>query len=328
MIRFGIIGTNWITEDFIRSAREVEGFVLTAVFSRSEENARPYAAKYGIPHVYTDFDSFANSPELDAVYIASPNFLHAEQAIRCMKSGKHVLCEKPIASNAREVEQMIAAAEDNGVVLMEAMKSTFTPTFLAIRDNVHRIGPVRRFFASYCQYSSRYDEYLKGNVLNAFKPELSNGALMDLGVYCLYPLVVLFGEPDRVQASAYLLETGVDGQGSILLQYGQMDAVVQYSKITDSYASAEIQGEKGTIVFDKISRPDKAELRLRGGEIVDLTMPQSENSMMYEVQEFIALINEGNLESALNSHDHSLKVMRIMDEARKQVGLVYPADQA
>jgi scyllo-inositol 2-dehydrogenase (NADP+) len=327
MIRFGIIGTNWITEDFIRSAREAEGFALTAVFSRSEENARPYAAKHGIPHVYTDFDSFANSPELDAVYIASPNFLHAEQAIRCMNSGKHVLCEKPIASNAREVEQMIAAARDNGVVLMEAMKSTFTPTFLAIRDNVHRIGPVRRFFASYCQYSSRYDEYLKGNVLNAFKPELSNGALMDLGVYCLYPLVVLFGEPDRVQASAYLLETGVDGQGSILLQYGQMDAVVHYSKITDSYASAEIQGEKGTIVFEKISRPDKAELRLRGGEIVDLTMPQSENSMMYEVQEFIALINEGKLESALNSHDHSLKVMRIMDEARKQVGIVYPADQ-
>lgn len=327
MIRVGIIGTNWITEDFIHAARQVEGLTLTAVYSRTEATARQYANKHDIPHTYTDLESFASSSELDAVYIASPNSLHADQAIVLMNHGKHVLCEKPLASNAQEVQRMIAAANRNGVVLLEAMKSTLTPNFQAIQDNLHKIGPVRRYFASYCQYSSRYDEYLKGNILNAFKPEFSNGALMDLGVYCIYPMVVLFGQPDNIQGSSYLLESGVDGQGSILIKYKELDAVIQYSKISDSYASAEIQGEKGTLVFDKISRPDKVEIRYRSGEIEDITRPQVANAMFYEVQEFIRLIRSGTMESSVNSHANSLKAIGIMDETRRQIGLVYPADQ-
>lgn len=327
MIRVGIIGTNWITEDFIHAARQVEGLALTAVYSRTEATARQYANKHDIPHTYTDLESFASSTELDAVYIASPNSFHADQAIILMNHGKHVLCEKPLASNMQEVHRMIAAANRNGVVLLEAMKSTLTPNFQAIQDNLHKIGPVRRYFASYCQYSSRYDEYLKGNILNAFKPEFSNGALMDLGVYCIYPMVVLFGQPDNIQASSYLLESGVDGQGSILVKYKELDAVIQYSKISDSYASAEIQGEKGTLVFDKISRPDKVEIRYRSGEIEDITRPQVANAMFYEVQEFIRLIRSGTMESSVNSHANSLKAIGIMDETRRQIGLVYPADQ-
>lgn len=327
MIKFGIIGTNWITEDFIKAARQLEDFALTAVFSRTEATAQQFANKHDIPHIYTDLESFASSPELDAVYIASPNSLHAKQAIVLMNHGKHVLCEKPIASNAREVEQMFEAAGRNGVLLMEAMKSTLTPNFQAIKENLHKIGTVRRYFASYCQYSSRYDEYLKGNILNAFKPEFSNGALMDLGIYCIYPLVVLFGQPEQIQGSGLMLESGVDGQGSILLKYKELDAVIQFSKISDSYASAEIHGEKGTIVFDKVSRPDKVEIRYRGGKTEEITKPQLDNAMYYEVQEFIQLIQSGSKESLINSKANSKLTMAIMDETRRQIGLVYPADQ-
>lgn len=328
MIRFGILGTNWITEDFIRAAREVKDLTLTAVYSRSEATAQQYASKHEIPHFYTDLEAFASSSEIDAVYIASPNSLHAEQAIMLMNHGKHVLCEKPIASNTREVERMFEAAKRNEVLLMEAMKSTLTPNFQAIQENLHKIGTIRRYFASYCQYSSRYDEYLKGNILNAFKPELSNGALMDLGVYCIYPLVVLFGQPDQIQGSGLLLESGVDGQGSILIKYKELDAVIQFSKISESYASAEIHGEKGTIVFDKISRPDKVEIRYRNGEVEDITKPQMDNAMYYEVQEFVNLIQSSVMESSINSRANSRMTMEIMDETRKQIGLVYPADLA
>ncbi len=328
MIRFGLIGTNWITEDFINAARQIGDFALTAVYSRTEEKGRQFADKHDIPHVYTSLERFAASSELDAVYIASPNSLHAEYAILCMNQGKHVLCEKPLASNAREVRRMTDAATDKGVVLMEAMKSTFTPNFRAIQDNLHKIGPIRRYFASYCQYSSRYDIYKKGEeVPNAFNPIYSNGALMDLGVYCIYPLVVLFGQPERIQASGLMLDSGVDGAGSLLLSYKDMDAVIQYSKIVDSYASAEIQGEHGTIIFDKISRPDKVEIRYRDGQVEDLTQPQTINSMFYEAQEFIDLVKSGARQSRLNSHANSLKVIEVMDEARRQMGLVFPADK-
>lgn len=326
MIRFGIIGTNWITENFIDAARRIDDFALTAVYSRSELTGSQFAEKHGISNVYTDLERFAASSEWDAVYIASPNSFHSDQAIVCMNNGKHVLCEKPLASNASEVRRMTRAAANNGVVLMEAMKSPFTPNFLVIRDNLHKIGAVRRYFGSYCQYSSRYDLYKSGGTPNAFNPIFSNGALMDLGVYCIYPLVVLFGQPERVQANGFMLDSGVDGAGSLLLSYKDMDAVVQYSKIVDSYASAEIQGENGTIIFDKISRPERVQIRYRDGSVEELTVPQEDNTMFYEVQEFIGLIKKGANESTVNSHDISLKVIQIMDEARKQMGLVYPAD--
>ena len=327
MLRFGIIGTNWITDDFVDAAKRSEDITLTAVYSRKEETGRAFADKHGIARAYDDLERFAASDEFDAVYIASPNSLHAEQAILCMNRGKHALCEKPLASNAREVRRMTEAAKANGVLLMEAMKSTFTPTFLAIRDNLSKIGTVRRYFGSYCQYSSRYDRYKLGELPNAFNPAFSNGALMDLGVYCIYPLVVLFGAPDKVQASARLLDSGADGAGSLLLGYGEMDAVIHYSKIVDSHSSAEIQGENGTIVFDKISRPDKAHIRYRDGSVEELTRPQEDNAMVYEVREFADLIRSGKRESELNSFANSLAVMEVMDAARRQTGLVYPAGE-
>ncbi|MCZ8512684.1 Gfo/Idh/MocA family oxidoreductase [Paenibacillus filicis] len=326
MVRFAVIGTNWITEQWIDAARELDEFALTAVYSRTEEQANAFADKHGIANRFTDLEEMARSDTFDAVYIASPNAFHANQAILCMNHGKHVLCEKPIASNTRELTAMVAAAETNGVLLMEAMKSTLMPNFRAVREHLPEIGQVRRYFASYCQYSSRYDAYKEGNVLNAFKPEFSNGALMDLGIYCIYPLVVLFGMPERIQAQGWMLGSGVDGEGSLLLKYKEMDAVIMYSKIAHSFLPAEIQGERATLVIDKINQPERVELRFRDGRMDDLTVLQSGKTMRYETEEFISLIRTGQRQSRVNSHANSLAVMSIMDEVRRQIGLVYPAD--
>ncbi|MCU6710249.1 Gfo/Idh/MocA family oxidoreductase [Paenibacillus sp. J5C_2022] len=327
MIRFGVIGTNWITDRFIAGARLHEEFRLQAVYSRKEETGRAFADKHGIPHVFTNTEEMFGSGEIDALYIASPNIFHAEQAMAAMKHGLHVLCEKPVASNAREFAEMIAVAKENGVLLMEAVKSTFMPGFEAVRENLGRIGQVRRYFASFCQYSSRYDAYKAGNVMNAFKPELSNGALVDIGIYCIYPAVALFGKPKAVKATGYMLESGVDGEGSILLEYEHMDAVLMYSKITHSSLPAEIQGEDASLIINKISEPTGITLAYRDGRSEELSQPTVEHNMFYEVAEFISLIKEGRMESAVNTHEVSMLTLEIMDEARRQLGLVYPADR-
>lgn len=327
MIRFAVIGTNWITEEFIHAARETGEFDLNAVYSRTEEKVAEFARKFEISHTYTNLDAFVQSNEFDAVYIASPNSLHAEYAILCMNHGKHVICEKPAASNTAELTAMIEAARSNKVVFMEALKSTLLPNFKAIQDNLHKLGKIRRYFASYCQYSSRYDAYKQGTVLNAFNPIFSNGSIMDLGVYCIYPLAVLFGSPERIQASAVMLESGVDGEGSLLLSYKEMDAMIMHSKIASSYLPAEIQGEHATMVIDKINTPEKVEIRYRDGSVEDLTREQSVRTMRYEAEEFIRLIKSGVSESITNSHANSLITVGIIDEARKQMGLVFPADR-
>ncbi|WP_445505920.1 Gfo/Idh/MocA family protein [Niallia sp. 03190] len=325
-VRFGIIGTNWITDSFIQAAKQLEDFSLTAVYSRTKEKGESFAKKHGIANVFTDLKEMAESDCLDAVYIASPNSLHAEQSILFLTNKKHVLCEKAIASTVKELKEMISAAKENNVLLMEALKTTMLPNFQIVQTNLHKIGKVRRAFVSYCQYSSRYDAYKEGNVLNAFKPELSNGSLMDIGVYCIYPMVYLFGKPLSVKASSYLLETGVDGEGSIIMSYKDMDIIMMYSKITNSYIPSEIQGEEGNILLDQINTPQKVNIYYRNGEKEDVTQPQKEEAMYYEAKEFIELIKAGKVESAINSHEVSLAVMEIMEEARKQTGIIYPAD--
>ncbi|OOE00211.1 oxidoreductase [Anoxybacillus kestanbolensis] len=327
MIRFATIGTNWITEAFIRAAKQVPSFHLQAVYSRQQETANAFAEKTGATETFTNLHELAVSKNVDAVYIASPNAFHAEQAITLMNHGKHVICEKPLASNAKEVEAMIEAAQKNGVVLMEAMKATCLPNFQAVQHHLPKIGRVRRYVASYCQYSSRYDAFKQGTIANAFNPAFSSGALMDLGVYCLYPLVVLFGEPKTIQAHGVRLSSGVDGEGSIMLDYGEMDAIVMYSKIANSYAPAEIQGEEGTIVIDAIHTPARVHIHYRDGRIEDVTVPQPYEPMYYEALEFMSLIEQGEKESTINSHAHSLATMKVMDEARKQTGIVFPADE-
>jgi predicted dehydrogenase len=325
-LRFGVIGTNFITDWVIAGGRQDERFELAAVYSRSQEKADAFAAKHDIPHTFTSLEAMASSPLVDVVYVASPNALHAEQSIFCMEHGKHVLCEKAFASNVREAREMIAAARRNRVALMEAMKPTLTPNFLAARDALSRIGAVRRYFSCYCQYSSRYDKFREGVVLNAFRPELSNGALPDIGVYTIYPMVVLFGRPRNIKAAGFKLSSGVDGEGSIVFDYPDMDAAVLYSKIANSSLPTEIQGEDGNIVFDRINIISEVNLHFRDGRKELLSHPAQQNEYYYEVKEFIDIVLSGRQESTINSWENSLATMEIMDEIRRQLGVVYPAD--
>ena len=321
-IRFGMVGTGFIADWVLAGARQDARFEAVAICSRTQERADAFAAKHGIPHTFTLLEEMAASPLVDAVYIATPNFLHASQSILCMRHGKHVLCEKPLASNAREARQMVAVARECGVTLMEAMISTLNPNFR---------GTIRRYFASFCQYSSRYDKFRQGIVLNAFNPELSNGAMMDIGVYTVYPMVALFGRPLGVEAQGIVLSSGADGQGVVNFRYEGMNATVLYSKIANSSLPTEIEGEEGNLLLDAIHTiRDVAYLpRPAAASPVrhSVGLPLEKDTYYYEVAEFIDLIEQGRIESAVNSHENSLVTMEIIDQVRRQLGVSYPADR-
>ncbi|MBQ8887884.1 MAG: Gfo/Idh/MocA family oxidoreductase [Bacteroidaceae bacterium] len=334
-IRFGVVGTNNISDWVIAGGRQDERFELAAVCSRTQERADEFAAKHHIPHTFTSLEEMAKSPLIDAVYIATPNYVHAEQSILCMNHGKHVLCEKPFASNAQEVRRMIEAAQKNKVTLMEAMISTLNPNFAIVKERIKELGTIRRYFASYCQYSSRYDKFKEGIILNAFKPELSNGAVMDIGIYTIYPMVALFGKPQQIEAQGVVLHTGADGQGAVNFQYEGMNATVLYSKIANSALPTELEGEAGNLLLDKIHitkqvdfipRQTTAQGKEQENHRQSIGVPLTKSEYYYEMEEFMNLIEQGKQESAVNSWQNSLITIEIIDEIRRQLGVHYPAD--
>ena len=324
MIRFAVIGTNWITRQFVDAAHETGKYKLTAVYSRSLEQAQTFANDYPVEHLFTSLDAMAQSEDIDAVYIASPNSLHFPQTTLFLQHKKHVICEKPLASNLHEVEQAIALARENQVVLFEAFKTASLPNFQILQQSLEKVGPVRKAFINYCQYSSRYQRYLDGENPNTFNPAFSNGSIMDIGFYCLASAVALWGEPKQVQACASLLDSGVDAHGIAVLDYGDFSVTLQHSKVSDSTLPSEIQGEAGALVIEKISECQKVAFIPRGSKAQDLSQPQHINTMLYEAEEFARLVEN-------NEVDHpALEVSRItakvQTEIRRQTGVVFPAD--
>jgi predicted dehydrogenase len=326
MIKFAVIGTNWITQKFVQAAHESQSMQLTAVYSRNLDSAAQFAQEFAVETTYDSLDALANDSTVEAVYIASPNSLHCEQSILMMEHGKHVICEKPVASNIAEATRMFEVAEKNGVVLFEAYKSQFLPNFKQVQLGLEKIGKVHKAHINYCQYSSRYQKYLNGENPNTFNPAFSNGSLVDIGFYCVAATVALFGEPENAQASAKLLESGVDAHGCAIFQYPEFDVTLAHSKVSDSYAPSEIQGEQGAIIIDHIAECTDVKIRYRDGSIENLTQVQSENSMSYEAQAFADCIG-GDHTTQTDAKQRALTVAKLITKMRQQVGVVYPADK-
>lgn len=328
-IKFAVIGTGKITEQFIDAAKQDDRFELAAVYSRSQETAQAFADKHQASYAFNDLQALAQSEYIDAVYIASPNSCHAEQSILMMAAGKHVLCEKPVAADTKQLDLMIATAERCKVTFMEAMLTSFLPNLAQIKSAMSQIAPLRMFSAGFCQYSSRYSKYLAGEMPNTFNPDFANGALMDIGIYPLYVALQLLGEPDDSTGFLTLLDSGVDGCGDVLLNYQQthkMQAHISFSKVSSGENICQLQGEKGRIVWQHSSTINSVDLYLDGQDKQTLTVMQNDNRMVYELNHFIDLIEQGDIQSTVNTWQLSKQALSIIEQVRKNNGVIYPSD--
>lgn len=326
MVRFAVVGTSAITARFLDALALEQGAALHAVYSRTKQRAQAFGAQYGARAYYDSLQALAADENVDAVYIASPNSLHCAQALCMLRAGKHVLCEKPMAATARQARQMFTAAEENGVVLMEAMRSLYAPGFARLRGLVQAVGPVRRATLSYSKYSSRYELVRRGEPTNIFSTELATGALMDLGVYCVHLALGLFGAPQSLRAAAVKLANGADGAGTILACYEDKLAELLYSKITDGCLPGQIQGEQGTILVHHPDNITRLEVLWRDGRREDIRIQNPPNNMCGEVRHFLHLL--GGAPGYEEAKSRTLAALALMDEARRQTGLRFPADEA
>ena len=319
----GVIGSNFVADWFCDTVKITDGAVLAAVYSRTDERGHAFADKHGIPAVFTDMEAFLSS-DIDAVYIASPNICHFPQAMDAVRHKKHVLVEKPACLNEEQFRTLLREAEKNGVTVLEAMRPGHDPAVERAREAMGKIGTVRRAVFDFCQYSSRYDRYKQGEILNAFNPALGNAALMDIGVYAVHCCVMLFGRPESVYAKSVILRNGMEGMGTAFLTYPGMQAEITWSKITDSASPSVILGEGGAVLLGKLSTVESVTLVPRGGEAEDVTGERPENNMVYELTDFLAAVR-GEADPAPWQENTAL-TLALMDEIRRQNAIVFPGE--
>lgn len=253
-MKTGVIGTSWITEKFLSAAVSTNKTVPYAVYSRTREKGEALANKFGIEKVYTSLDAFLEDGEIESVYIASPNSLHFEQSKKCIEHGKNVICEKPAADTEDEMRTLAALAKKNGVIYTEAIMSMYVPAFETLKKEISNIGKIRTCNFVYCQLSSKYPAYLRGENPNIFNPEFHTGCLADIGVYNVFLAAGLFGMPDKIVSRATFLESGADAEGTVILSYGDMTVNLIHSKVGQSYSPSEIIGDEGTVSISAVSQ--------------------------------------------------------------------------
>ncbi len=334
MVRFGIIGTGRISDWVLKGAVQDPRFKAVAVCSRSEESARNFIARHpeafdGDALVFTSVEEMAACPEIDAVYVGTPNSTHCPYTLAALRGCKHVLCEKPLACNADEVRSMIEASRLSGKCLMEAMISTLNPNFKAAAQKMREIGHIWHFSSSFCQFSSKYEALKNGVVSNSFNPQMGGGALADIGVYTTFPAVALFGRPESVKSNVidYPTQYGnTDVQGTIELGYPGMTAVLSFSKVVDSQLPTEICGEGGSITLDAVHIcrkasffPHQAPSSGRGPAATSSVLSEGleKDEYFYEFEEFMNVVEAGGIESETNSHEVSLINREIMDAVKR-----------
>lgn len=329
MLRFGTIGSGWIADEYIHGAKDSGLWELTAVYSRTQERAAAYAKQHGAKHAFTNLEEMAASDVLDAVYIASPNAFHYEQAKLFLEHGKHVICEKPLCAQARKVWELQQIAKDRGLVYLEAIMFLHLPQRKLLEDALGQLGQITLVKLDFCQRSSKLDRYLEGELPNIFNPAMETGALMDLGVYCVYPALALFGEPESFTVEPQLMESGADGAGIVTMRYPDKLVTLTYSKLGQAGANSDFQGTNGTLSVESISRIAGLSLWRKDGTTEQLYGDDEKYKLMgWEAKDFYRYISdpEGSAQEYAVCSDLSLRVSSFMERVRKEGKILFPSD--
>lgn len=332
MINLGIIGTNWITDQFVQGALETGDYQLIAVYSRKLETAQKFGEKYGDVEYATDLKTFFGIAHMSTVYIASPNSLHFEQAKQAILAGKNVIVEKPAFSTPDEMDEIIELANQKSVFFFEAARNIHEQAFKTVSDFFPLKDHVIGADFSFMKYSSRYDQVLDGEEPNIFSPHFSGGALADLGVYPIYAALAWFGMPQDSFYFGQKISTGVDGMGTGILRYEHFDVTIRTGKIGDSFQQSEIYLTNGTLVLNAVNSIDEAVFHDRGHQRREkLTVHQLENPMVEEAKEFAQVIMNPTDRKLGTDYEAwvelSRNVNQVIYDMRKSAGIVFDADE-
>lgn len=316
------MGTGGIAHKFAEGLAIVSNAELFAVGSRNIGTAQAFGNKFNAARCYGSYEDLATDPDVDVIYIATPHNLHFSNTMLCLDKGKNVLCEKPFAVNGKEVRLMIEKAKEKNLFLMEALWSRFLPNILKAKELIDNgtIGEVK-FMKSDFGLNVPFDPNSR-----MYNRELIGGSLLDIGIYPVFLSLFLFGKPKIIKALAGLGTTQVDNNCSISFGYENGLVSVLYSTIVaKTDVTSEIHGTKGKIIFDEWwFTPVPMHHIDEHGNKQSFDFDFKGNGYNYEAEEVVQCLLEGKKQSDKMSWAESIALIDLLDEIRKQCGIIYP----
>lgn len=315
-MNIGIIGTSFILDTILEKMKAIKTMHCIALYSRKEETGKPLAKKFGINQIYTSLEAMCTSPQIDWIYVVSPNSLHYEQAKMALLAGKNVLCEKPFTTTAAQAKELARLAREKKLFLFEAILPLYHPHYSLIQEYLPKLGAIKLVLATFCQYSSRYDALLSGTIPNVFNPEFAGGALMDLNLYNIYFTIGLFGQPASLHYYPTLFANGIDTSGILIMEYPGF--LAQCTAAKDSFCENGVQllGEKGYIkVSPTASNCQQVQICLRGED--PLSFSANLDPWTYELQAIASLVDTLAYDECYQRLGLTITVTEVLESARK-----------
>ena len=314
-IKWGILGTGGIAHEFAADVRSHTEMKISAVGSRSLAKAKEFDKEV---YPFGSYEELVTS-DVDAIYVATPHQVHAENTILALNAGKPVLCEKPFAINAAQAIDMAAAAKQNNLLLMEAMWTRYLPHIQKVRELMHELGEVLNVQADHGQSLM--------SIKRLTDPNYAGGALLDLGIYPVSFTYLVFGRPEKITAKS-VIENGVDLQTSAIFEYaGGRQAVINTVMNAKTPTAASINGTKARLeLATSFYRPTDMRLVYNDGRIVDFKNEYRGHGLREQAIYFEKMLISGKKDSELLPISETISIMETLDEIRNQIGLKYPME--
>lgn len=325
-MKWGIMATGTIAAKFADTVTRMEDEEqLTACGSRSMEKAEAFAKQYQIRRAYSSYEALVADPEVDAVYIATPNSLHFENCRLCLEAGKHVLCEKPFTTSAAEAKILFRLAQEKGLFIMEAFWIRHLPLLKKMREMIGAgvIGDVvyARSDFGFTVQGARKDR--------KFDSALGGGSLLDIGIYNLGFMRMVMGDerPEHFTSEFHINEYGTDDFSSILIHYpGNRTAAVTTSIGMAMPREGAVYGTAGSIFFPDYQMAETMVVRPYGKEPREIRMPFDVNGFEYQIREVSRCVKAGMVTSDVQTEEDTLAILELMDEIRASWGLKFSCE--
>lgn len=322
-MKVGILGAGNIARKMAATVNGMNGVTLGAVASRSMEKAKAFAEEFSAEKYYDSYEALAADSDIDLIYVATPHSHHYEHALLCLNAGRNVLCEKAFTANYKQASELIGLAESKGLYIGEAIWTRYLPMRFKLDEIIASgvIGEISSLTAN-LGYSIAHVERL-------VKPELAGGALLDLGVYTINFALMAFGtDIKEIKSSCVKNEYGVDTHNTIIIEYNNGRTAILHSNMNaNTDLKGIIYGSNGRIEFENVNNCEGINVYLNDGTVTRYDTPPQITGFEYQVEASLEAIRQGSTECGQMPHSEILRVMKIMDDLRKEWGIIYPFEE-